>query len=184
MYFEKSLGIFMGAFVVWGFLMAFFFNAMLVTFKAKKDFKLLWVSGIMALSYLISDHFFDFFSGSEVYLRWFYFDLVTLVVMVLCFLPKGNRTPSPGVVYAISGLSFNALLCLLIHIDLYVKGNTSPWWFWTFYSVGINLCDLIMIVALIVDRDIVGIIRIYNSVKGWIRNSSSSWFFHKCLLNQ
>ena len=164
MYFEKGLAVFMGAFVVWGFLMAMLFNVMLLGFKAKHDLKLIWVCVIMFISYFTSDHFHDLFRTWDWYLKWFYYDLLTLVLIapILFF----RRLPtSPGSVYVFVGLIFNSLLLLLMHFDIVVSGNRQEWWFWSFYSIGINLSDLTMIVALIVDRDILGLIAIGNFVK-------------------
>ncbi|WP_105199488.1 MULTISPECIES: hypothetical protein [unclassified Pseudoalteromonas] len=164
MFFEKSLVIFMGGFVVWGFLMAMFFNLMLIAFKAKEDFKLLFVSIVMFSSYFTSDHFNSVFSGSEVYKTWLIYDLVTLLVILPVFFFKKAK-PSPGVIYAVAGLIFNSILLLLMHLDIVVLDNREKWWLWGFYSIGINLSDLLMIVALIVDRDILGFITLKDYVK-------------------
>ncbi len=173
MVFEKSLAIFMGAFVVWGFLMAMLFNLMLIGFRAKKDFGLVWVSIVMFISYFISDNFHDFFRTTEVFLTWFVYDLVTLLFIVPCILFKKSKIP-PGIIYVILGLSFNSLMFLLLHYDVVIRGNTEPWWLWTLYSVGVNLSDLLMIVALIVDRDILGLINLKNflSVKLFSKRES------------
>ncbi|MCF2862815.1 MULTISPECIES: hypothetical protein [Pseudoalteromonas] len=164
MYLEKSLAIFMGAFVVWGFLMALFFNLMLVGFKAKNDLKLLWVSFVMAVSYFISDHFHNFFTSADTYMTWVMYDLVTLALISVIFAFKSPKA-SPGVVYVVIGLSFNTSLFLAMHYDIVIQGNVTPWWLWSLYSIGMNLSDLTMIVVLIVDRDILGIINVSRSLK-------------------
>ncbi|TMO48218.1 hypothetical protein [Pseudoalteromonas ruthenica] len=179
MYIEQGLSIFMGAFVVWGFLMAMFFNLMLLGFKAKVDLKLVWASSVMAISYVVSDHFYDFFSGADVYLTWVVYDLVTLG-LILPALFLGRKRVCAGVVYVLIGLVVNSILYLSIHWDLNIRGNTEPWWLWTFYSMGINLSDLTMIVALIVDRDILGIIKIKDVAKERF-SSFSDRFLTKCL---
>ncbi|WP_105253908.1 hypothetical protein [Pseudoalteromonas sp. T1lg75] len=174
MYFEKSIGVFMGAFVVWGFLMAMLFNLMLIGFKAKKDFKLVLVSIIMFISYFISDHFFGFFSTSDMYLTWFIYDLVTLLI-ILPALTIGKSKVSPGVVYVIIGLSLNSLLFLFMHLDITVQGNREEWWLWSVYSIGVNVIDFFMIVVLIVDKDIFGFITLKNYVKHRVTTHSSSF---------
>ncbi|TMP88932.1 hypothetical protein CWC05_00845 [Pseudoalteromonas ruthenica] len=179
MYLEKSLGIFMGAFVVWGFLMALFFNLMLKVYRAKNDTKLIWCSFVMALSYGVSDHFFDFFSGVEVYLTWFYYDMVTLLLISPILFVPSRCSLSPGVIYVLVGLSFNSLLMLSMHYDIVIRENYTSWWLWSVYSIGINLADLIMIVALIVDRDFLCIIRIKNICKEQL-TKKSDWFLFKC----
>ncbi|MBS3798383.1 hypothetical protein [Pseudoalteromonas sp. BDTF-M6] len=174
MYFEKSLAVFMGGFVVWGFLMAMFFNLMLLGFKAKKDIQLVGVSILMFISYFTSDHFYNIFSGSEIYLVWLIYDLITLfLIFLVCYFVKSNR--SAGVFYVVSGLIFNSVLFLCMHYDLAVKGNSEPWWFWSFYSIGVNIVDLLMIIVLIVDRDILGLISLKNYVKQRVKNQSSSF---------
>ncbi|MCG7543403.1 hypothetical protein MHM93_04320 [Pseudoalteromonas sp. MM17-2] len=182
MYFEKSLGIFMGAFVVWGFLMALFFNLMLKAYKAKNDPKLLWCSFVMAVSYVTSDHFFDFFSTIETYFTWFVYDIVTLLAILPVFLIKRTTSVSPGVIYVTIGLVINSILFLGMHVDLvYLNVDSQPWWFWSFYSITVNLCDLAMIVALIVDKDILGILLIKRTLKKQLLNfQPSSWFGNKC----
>ncbi|MEO2280397.1 hypothetical protein [Pseudoalteromonas pernae] len=164
MYFEKGLAVFMGAFVVWGFLMAMLFNLMLLGFKAKRDLKLIWVCVIMFISYFTSDHFHDLFRTWDWYLKWVYYDLLTLMLIVPVLFLKKFPT-SPGTVYVVIGLIFNSLLLLLMHFDIVVSGNRQEWWFWSFYSMGINLSDLTMIVALIVDRDILGLIKLGKYIK-------------------
>ncbi len=164
MYFEKSLAVFMGAFVVWGFLMAMLFNLMLYGFKAKKDLRLLYASTIMFLSYFISDHFYSLFASHEIYKTWFLYDLVTLLLIIpVLFFRKPKL--SPGVVYVFIGLIFNSVMFLLMHYDRVVIGNDEAWWFWSFYSIGVNLCDLTMIAVLIVDRDILGLITVFEKAK-------------------
>ncbi|WP_462157377.1 hypothetical protein [Pseudoalteromonas sp. GB56] len=164
MYFEKSFAIFMGAFVVWGFLMAMFFNLMLIGFKAKRDMKLLFVSVVMFLSYFASDYFYDVFAGHEIYKTWFLYDMATLLLLTPIFFVTKSRV-SPGVVYVFIGLTVNSLLFLLMHIDRVVVGNENPWWYWSLYSIGVNTADLLMIVVLIVDRDVLGFIRLGNYLK-------------------
>ena len=162
MYFEKSFAIFMGGFVVWGFLMAMLFNFMLFGFKAKKDLKLVWVSIVMFISYFISDHFYDVFgTTTDIYLTWFMYDLVTLSLLLpILFVSKSKI--SSGSTYVILGLLINSMLFLSMHLDIAVKGNREEWWLWNLYSIGINVVDFFMIVVLIVDRDIFGIIKLSN----------------------
>jgi hypothetical protein len=52
-----------------------------------------------------------------------------------------------------------------MYLDLYIYGNTTPWILWDIYSFGVNIVDFTMIVALIVDRDILGLIKLKNGIK-------------------
>ncbi|WP_105188380.1 hypothetical protein [Pseudoalteromonas sp. T1lg48] len=183
---EKSLAIFMGAFVVWGFLMAMLFNLMLLGLKAKKDLRLVWVSIVMFISYFISDSFHDFFRTADVVITWFYYDVVTLMLIIPVIFLSKSKAP-PGVLYVVLGLSFNSALFLLLHYDLVVVGNKERWWFWSFYSIGINVSDFLMIVALIVDRDILGLITIKSYVKRQVTTQKSSFlnkFTQSCQVQQ
>ncbi|MEO2267146.1 hypothetical protein V1358_07530 [Pseudoalteromonas sp. YIC-656] len=179
MYFSENFGLFMGAFVVWGFLMAMFFNLMLLGFKAKVDYKLVWTSVVMFTSYFISDSFHDLFISFEVYLKWFIYDLATLAMIIPVIWQRRTKV-SPGVWYVIIGLSINSFLLLMMHVDTVVLNNSEPWWLWSVYSIGVNTSDLTMIVVLIVDKDILGLVKSYNSLNVWVRKA----FSRNCLLHQ
>jgi hypothetical protein len=49
-----------------------------------------------------------------------------------------------------------------MYIDTNIYGNTTPWLLWSVYSFGVNLVDITMIVALIIDRDILGLHKLKN----------------------
>ncbi len=51
-----------------------------------------------------------------------------------------------------------------MYIDMYVFNNQEPWLFWDIYTFSVNLIDLIMIVALIVDRDFLGLHKLKSKV--------------------
>ncbi|MBE0362145.1 hypothetical protein PULV_a3950 [Pseudoalteromonas ulvae UL12] len=44
-------------------------------------------------------------------------------------------------------------------LDIVVYQNKQEWLLWSIYKVGINIADFTMIVALITDRDVLGLIR-------------------------
>ena len=52
-----------------------------------------------------------------------------------------------------------------MYYDLRISENTTPWVLWDIYSFGVYFLDFTMIVALIVDRDILGLIRLKNAIK-------------------
>lgn len=61
----------LSAFIMWGFLMAFFFNIFVYTLDVKRKTTLLLSSFIMMVSYTISDYFFTWLSIKvKIYLDW------------------------------------------------------------------------------------------------------------------
>ncbi|WP_392344149.1 hypothetical protein [Pseudoalteromonas prydzensis] len=165
MFLTELFGVFsLSALVVWGFLMAFFFNIFIFSLGIKRNTTLLLSSFFMALSYLIGDHFFTWLSPTPAtYLDWAIYDIVTLGLLGVIFFFIRKTTPS--FIYLISGLTLNITFFIFMYIDLYVYRNTSPWLLWDVYSFGVNIVDFTMIVALIVDRDILGLIKLKNGIK-------------------
>ncbi|MCC9661104.1 MULTISPECIES: hypothetical protein [unclassified Pseudoalteromonas] len=167
MFLTELFGVFsLSAFVVWGMLMAFFFNVFVYTLGVKRKTTLLLSSFIMATSYMAGDFLFTWLSPvPATYLDWALYDVVTIVFLVSSYFVFKKTTPS--FLYLIIGLSINTTLFLLMYLDLFIYGNTQPWFFWDIYSFGVNIVDLSMIVALIVDRDFLGL----NKFKTFIHNS-------------
>ncbi|MBE0351942.1 hypothetical protein [Pseudoalteromonas lipolytica] len=167
MFLTELFGVFsLSAFVVWGMLMAFFFNVFVYTLGVKRKTTLLLSSFIMATSYMAGDFLFTWLSPvPATYLDWALYDVVTIVFLVSSYFVFKKTTPS--FLYLIVGLSINTTLFLLMYLDLFIYGNTQPWFFWDIYSFGVNIVDLSMIVALIVDRDFLGL----NKFKTFIHNS-------------
>ncbi len=167
MFLTELFGVFsLSAFVVWGMLMAFFFNVFVYTLGVKRKTTLLLSSFIMATSYMAGDFLFTWLSPvPATYLDWALYDVVTIVFLVSSYFVFKKTTPS--FLYLIIGLSINTTLFLLMYLDLFIYGNTQPWFFWDIYSFGVNIVDLSMIVALIVDCDFLGL----NKFKTFIHNS-------------
>lgn len=157
MFLTELFGVFsLSALVVWGFLMAFFFNVFVYSIGVKRNTTLLISSCLMAISYSVGDYFFTWLSPTPAtYLDWAIYDIITLLflVAILFFIKK----TTPSFIYLITGLTLNIIFFLLMYLDLYIKGNTTPWIFWDIYSFGVNIIDFTMIVALIVDRDLFGL---------------------------
>ncbi|SFC68255.1 hypothetical protein [Pseudoalteromonas denitrificans] len=167
----KNLSSSLGALVVWGFLMALLFNLLMKYSKSKKDSLLFFSAFIMFSSYFISDHFWDLYKVSEIYLIWFSYDVITLIV-IFWFSKTFNLKTSFGVRYVYIGLVINSLFFLSMHIDTRVLGNAEHWWLWDLYSAGVNLIDFMMIFALILDKDYLGIFRFYKFVTSPIRKKA------------
>ena len=159
MFLTDHFGLSLGALVVWGFMMAFFFNIFLYTATPKKNLILLFSSFIMFISYFSSDSFFSWFSTTETYLHWAVWDLVTLSLILL--FAKFIKDQKPAAFYYVcTGLLVNTVLFLAIYYDIYVKYTKEPWVLWDIYSFGVNIADFVMIVALIVDRDFLGLVKL------------------------
>jgi hypothetical protein len=144
--------------------LAFLLNAFFYLSNISKNISLLLTSSVMAASYFTSNHYIDLSSTYYMYISWIAYDVVTIgLILLLSRIVKQNLCIAAK--YTIFGLTLNAILCLLIHIDLRVLDNREPWWFWYFYTLAINTIDVIMVAALILDRDFLGVKFIRHSIK-------------------
>lgn len=162
MYFDlSSLGLHFDTIIVLGMLMAFLLNLFFYVSELNQDKSLVITSFFMAVSYFSSNHFIELeSSNTNLYIEWFVYDLVTLIFIVVShrFLSKTSIAAK----YIYVGLIINSVLYALIHIDLIVLWNREVWWFWTFYSIGVNVVDFLMIVALITNKDFLFVGKIKN----------------------
>ena len=154
MYIDAFLGDLLGAFIEWGFLMAFLFN--LAVNINKTDSRVLVLSFIMMISYFISG-----FVKLSIYsyLNWFYFDLLTIAV-VLYWMYCAKVANFFGTTYILLGLILNSILMLSIYIDIFIYENKSEWFLWTLYSFGVNTIDVIMILVLLFNKDFLKLHRV------------------------
>ncbi|MBE0359981.1 hypothetical protein [Pseudoalteromonas aliena] len=157
MFLTEFFGFFsLSALTMWGFLMAFFFNAFVYSLSVKRNTTLLLSSFVMMLSYTVSDYFFTWLSiKTTVLLDWAIYDLITIAILTVAFLIIKKSTPS--FLYLIVGLTINSSLFLSMYIDMYIYKNQEPWFLWNIYTFSVNIIDLMMIVALITDRDFLGL---------------------------
>jgi len=169
----RNLSSSLGAIVVWGLLMALLFNLLMKFTKSKNDNLLFLTSFVMFSSYFISDHFWDLHDAASAYLIWFTYDVATLAVIFLASYTYKLK-PSAGVVYVYIGLILNSILFISMHIDTKMLLNKSHWILWDIYSAGVNIIDFIMIIALILNRDYLGIIRLYKFITSPIRKKALS----------
>lgn len=132
-----EVSVYIGVLVQWGFLMAFLYS--LTTSINNSAKQAVWLSLVMAISYCFS-FFIDIYNFS--YIELFCYNLGTLffILFLRYFLPEKRIST-----YLLVGLSINSLLFLAMHIDVFVRGNYEPWWFWSFYTVVINMMDIIMV---------------------------------------
>ena len=157
MFLADFFGMFsLSAFSTWGFLMAFLFNVFIFSLQLKRDTTLFISSFVMMASYSISYYYFTWFSfQSSVYVDWALYDYATVATLGLVYFFIKKTTTS--FLYLISGLIINSVFSLLMHLDIYILGNRESWVFWNIYTFTVNIIDLTMIVALIVDRDFLGL---------------------------
>ncbi|HCV05574.1 hypothetical protein E5N72_16180 [Pseudoalteromonas sp. MEBiC 03607] len=165
MSFIEQLGFFsLSAMSAWGFLMAFFFNIFVYCIdENKRKTTLLFSSFIMMLSYLGGDYFFNWITyTATTFLDWALYDLATLIFLAISFFVIKRTTPS--FIYLIVGLIINTILFLAVYLDVEVYKNTTHWILWDIYSLGVNIVDFTMIIALIVDRDFLLLNKLKNAV--------------------
>ncbi|MEM0514116.1 hypothetical protein WCN91_01450 [Pseudoalteromonas sp. YIC-827] len=149
---SPELGQLLNTFVNWGFMMALLFNLVSyseVSYRARSP---LWLCLTINLSYLAT----SVIDVTYIYPFWATADLLTLAAL---FVVQKKREQIPALYYCAVGLALNASLHLTMYLDIDVLNNYDPWWLWTLYSVGINLNDALMIIALVVNRDFLGLCR-------------------------
>ncbi|WP_140394336.1 hypothetical protein [Pseudoalteromonas sp. A601] len=149
--------------------MVFLFNLVKKSAFPKGDTALMAVSLTIFLFYLFSDPLiitvlgFDILHSSVTYLFWFSSNLVCLLIILR--LTSGTYLGKlPAKLYIIIGLTVSMLLFLAMHIDINVLMNYEPWWFWTFYSITVNVMDVMMIIALLTNKDFLGLLGCYRWV--------------------
>ncbi len=167
MYFDlSSLGLHFDTIIVLGMLMAFLLNLFFYVSELNRNKSLVVTSFFMAVSYFSSNHFINLEnSNTNLYIEWCIYDVVTLILILFSHYFLKHTSVAAKYIYA--GLVINSVLYGLIHIDLIVLWNREVWWFWTFYSIGVNVVDFLMIVALITNKDFlfIGKCRKYFSKK-------------------
>ncbi|KTD95618.1 hypothetical protein [Pseudoalteromonas sp. H71] len=171
---QELFGLFsLSAFFMWGFLMAFFFNVFVYSLDVKRDTTLLVSSLVMMCSYTLSDYFFTWLSfKNSFYLNFALYDIATIIAL-LCLYKIVKKT-TPSFLYLVLGLSINTILFLLMHLDTDIYENKHHWWFWEVYMYAMNSIDFIMIVAIIVDRDILGLHKLKNTISTLLNPSANS----------
>lgn len=173
MFLTEFFGLFsLSAFVMWAFLMAFFFNIFVYSLDIKRNTTLLLSSLIMMISYTATDYFYTWLSYyNTTYLDWAIHDLITILVLLLTLKLVKNTTIS--FLYLIVGLTINMSLASLMYLDVYIYKNNAAWFFWDIYVGFVAFNDLSMVVALIVDRDFLGLHKLKNKLFSLCKSSKS-----------
>jgi len=174
MFLQELFGLFsLSAFFMWGFLMAFFFNVFVYSLDVKRGTTLLLSSFVMMCSYSLSDYFFTWLSiKNSLNLNFALYDIATITALTIVY--KFVKKTTPSFLYLLIGLSINSIFFLLMHLDTDIYGNKHHWWFWEVYMYTVNSIDIIMIVALIVDRDILGLHKLKNAIRTLLNPSANS----------
>ncbi|MEM7174265.1 MAG: hypothetical protein AAF380_03370 [Bacteroidota bacterium] len=171
MFLAEFFGYFsLSAFAMWAFLMAFFFNVFVFSIDIKRSTTLLLSSFVMMVSYTASDYFFTWFSYYETtYLDWAIYDIVTIASLMIFY--QFIKKTTPSFLYLVTGLTLNLILVSLMHLDVYIYKNLEPWFFWEVYTFGVNIIDFLMVIALIVDRDFLGLHTLKNKLISLFKTS-------------
>ncbi|MDN3389634.1 hypothetical protein [Pseudoalteromonas sp. APC 3691] len=153
---NPAISFYIGAFVQWGFLMAFLY-ALVVSINTPKK-EAVWLSFVMSISYS-SSLFIDIQHIS--YLELFLFDIATiLAIFILRFFIIENLIS----IYLLLGLTINSSLFLGMYIDVSVFNNYEPWWFWFFYSIVVNLADFMMVAIFFINKDFLYLMKFKNGL--------------------
>ena len=162
----------LSAFTMWAFLMTFFFNVFVYSLDVKRGTTLLLSSFIMMISYTLSDYFYTWLSiKNSIYLDWALYDISTILALICIY--KITEKTTPSFLYLIVGLSINSIFFFCMYLDMYIFGNMERWFFWDVYTYAVNLMDLIMIVALIIDRDFLGLHKLKNKILSYFKSNDS-----------
>jgi hypothetical protein len=100
------------------------------------------------------------------------YDIATISALILVY--KIVKKTTPSFLYLVLGLSINTIFFLLMYIDGSTFGNNQHWWFREVFIYTVNLIDITMIVALIVDRDILGLHKLKNAIRTLLNPSANS----------
>ncbi|GAA64377.1 hypothetical protein P20311_2172 [Pseudoalteromonas sp. BSi20311] len=94
MFLTEFFGLFsLSAYMMWGFLMAFFFNAFVFSLGIKRESTLLLSSFVMMVSYSSSDYFYTWLSIQNGFLLdWALYDIFTIIALLIVafFIKKNN----------------------------------------------------------------------------------------------
>jgi len=162
----------LSAFTMWGFLMTFFFNVFVYSLDVKRGTTLLLSSFIMMISYTLSDYFYTWLSiKNSIYLDWALYDISTILALICIY--KITEKTTPSFLYLIVGLSINSIFFFCMYLDMYIFENMERWFFWDVYTYAVNLMDFIMIVALIVDRDFLGLHKLKNKILSYFKSNDT-----------
>ncbi|KTF12907.1 hypothetical protein ATS74_05580 [Pseudoalteromonas sp. H103] len=146
MYLSEALIDYVAAFSQWGFLMAFLFC--LVSSINKENKTPVYLSALMLCSYIFSSYIKLL---ENLYLNWALYDFITIAALLtLQYFDVFKRTKA--FLFLVLALTANAVLTLLLYCDIYILYNFEPWWYWSVYSIGVNVIDVLMMLSLVFNQ--------------------------------
>ncbi len=148
-----------GIIITWLFVFTFLYN--LSAAINKPDNSRTQLSLIMMVSYTLSLYI-DAYTPAP-YLQLFAFDVATIAVIFIWRLCLGKFIPV-SFYYLIVGLCINASLFMAMHIDSIINPNCGYWWLWMVYGISTLIVDFIMALVLIINKDILGLVKLKNVV--------------------
>jgi len=158
-WFMVSIGELYGIFITWLFVFTFLYN--LSAAINKPDNSRTQLSFIMMVSYSLSLYIYAY--TPSVFLQLFAFDVVTIAVIFIWRLCMGKVIPI-SFYYLIVGLCINASLFMSMHIDTIIQLYGGYWWLWGIYGLVVPFVDFIMALVLITNKDILGLVKLKNTV--------------------
>ncbi len=165
--FQEPFNLYLSSLIVWGFLMAFLYNLVQKSASPGSDSTAMWVAFTIFLSYLVGDPLlhqsigYDILNSTTIYAIWAAYDVVTLLFIAFISAKKTVEN-LPAKIYIIIGFSVNIFLFLGMYVDLQYGKYIGAWWFWHIYSIGVNLSDIMMIIALVLNKDFLGFAKCYK----------------------
>lgn len=155
----SSINDYLSIFITWAFVVPFLYNfASTINCRNKH---VMYISLVMMLSYTFSLFMFkaSFILTGSIYLDLVIADLLTIFTLV--FLSYNYKhANATAYYYLILGLTLNAILHMAMHYDYIVLVSYDYWWLWGVYGVGLFSSDLLMAIVLIINKDILGLVKI------------------------
>lgn len=167
---QENFGLYLATFIMWGFLMAFLYNMVKKSSSPSGDKTVMWMALAMFISYMASDPLlniafgYNMLDSSFAYVIWAGSDLLMLAVIWLVAHQK-TFLEVPAKLYIYTGLLVNTSLFLGMYYDINYT-YTGEWWFWDFYTITVNLMDMMMLIALFCNKDFLGLVKLYRSMRG------------------
>ena len=158
-----SINAHLSIFITWFFAVAFLYN-LTISINVKNR-SVMFLSLIMLLSYTLTLIIgkAQLMITTSFYLDFALSDVVAIFAIVT--FSHFYKAPYPiAYYYLILGLSLNAMLFLVMHYDYAVLANYDYWWGWGLYAIGQVSSDIIMALVLIINKDILGLVKLKNVV--------------------
>jgi hypothetical protein len=154
---------YLSIFITWVFVVPFLYNfACTINCRNKH---VMHISLVMMLSYTLSLFMFkaSFILTGSIYLDLVIADLLTIFTLA-CLSYNYKHANATAYYYLLFGLTFNATLHMAMHYDYVVLVSYDYWWLWGVYGVGQFSSDLIMALVLIINKDILGLVKLKRAL--------------------